>query len=135
MERVVGDGIHRTCRQTGPLGRMQEREETCMKPRVLAWTTGWVRKAFTELGDPGREAGLGVGRRTVMPIWDVSTLTCPWDGCWKLPEKQRNMTTTTICKVVQFVKYIICISFDTIYTLNKITIRLESSDKYTQKVK
>lgn len=45
------------------------------------------------------------------------------------------MTTPTICKVVQFVKCIICISFDTIYTLNKITIRLESSDKYTQKVK
>lgn len=59
---------------------MQEREEACMKPRFLAWTTGWVRKAFTELGDPGREAGLGAGRRTMMPIWDVTTLRCLWDN-------------------------------------------------------
>lgn len=43
---------------------MREREETCMKPRFLAWTAGWVRKAFTELG----EAGLGAGRGTMMPI-------------------------------------------------------------------
>lgn len=31
-------------------------------------------------------------------------------------------------------KYIMCISFDTTNTLNKTTIRLGSSDKYTQKV-
>lgn len=31
-------------------------------------------------------------------------------------------------------KYITCISFDTIYTLKKITIRLGCADNYTQKL-
>lgn len=54
------------------------------------------------------------------------------EGCLKLAEVQRNRTTTAICKVVQFTK---CISFNITYTFNKITKRLGSPDKYTQKVK
>lgn len=38
-----------------------EMEETCMKPRFLASTTGWMGKAFTEIGDTGRATGLGTG--------------------------------------------------------------------------
>ena len=78
--------------------------------RFLAWTPGWVRKTFSWAGDPASEVGLGAGKGTMMPKLDISSLRCLWDNrmekthfrCYKLLEEQRNITTTNICKVVQF---------------------------------
>lgn len=102
----------------------------------------WMkRKAFIKMGTQEEkqagEQGEGMpilGIPSLRDLWDnhMEKKNHHWKRCWKLPEIQRNLTTTIICRVVQFMKYIICISLNTTYTLNKITIRVGSSDKYTE---
>lgn len=64
-------------------------------------------------GDTGREAGREQGE--AMPVWGIPSLRDLWDNHmgkknhhwkrgWKLPEIQRNLTTTTICRVAQFME-------------------------------